>query len=161
MCWPAWLSHFLSFPFSFSPLSLHGRGATDNTRTTLISHSTVCQSTLTDARARTGSLAFLRGKVEPFSRYLVMGTPGGPQLPHRARLPILCLLCQGRPPPCSSRASRACVFFRISCLITGSAYMFFHSPVRDNYLFGLCDPQLLYLSHASLRSVSGLFLAKR
>ena len=54
MCWPAWLSHFLSFPFSFSPLSLRGRGATDNTRTTLISHSTVCQSTLTDARARTG-----------------------------------------------------------------------------------------------------------
>jgi len=53
VCWPAWLSHFLSFPFSFSPLSLRGRGATDNTRTTLISHSTVCQSTLTDARART------------------------------------------------------------------------------------------------------------
>ena len=41
------------FPFSFPPLSLRGRGATDNTRTTLISHSTVCQSTLTDARART------------------------------------------------------------------------------------------------------------
>ena len=53
MCWPAWLSHFLSFPFSFSPLSLRGRGATDNTRTTLTSHSTVCQSTLMDARART------------------------------------------------------------------------------------------------------------
>ena len=52
VCWPAWLSHFLSFPFS-SPLSLRGRGATDNARTTLISHSTVCQSTLTDARART------------------------------------------------------------------------------------------------------------
>ena len=41
------------FPFSFSPLSLRGRGATDNSRTTLISHSTVCQSTLTHARART------------------------------------------------------------------------------------------------------------
>ena len=34
------------------------------------------------------------------------------------------------------------------------------SPGRDNYLFGPCDPQL-YLSHGSLRSVSGLFLAKR
>ena len=53
LCWPAWLSHFLSFPFSFSPLSLRGREATDNTRTTLISYSTVCQSTLTDTRART------------------------------------------------------------------------------------------------------------
>ena len=52
VCWPAWLSHFLSFPFS-SPLSLRGRGAPDNTRTTLVSHSTLCQLTLTDARART------------------------------------------------------------------------------------------------------------
>ena len=34
------------------------------------------------------------------------------------------------------------------------------SPVRHNYLFEPCDPQL-HLWHASLRSVSGLFLAKR
>ena len=79
-----------------------------------------------------GSSAFLKGKFEPFSRYLAMGhTWRCPQLPHRARLPLLCVLCQGRPRPCSSRASRACVFFRISCLITGSSYMFFDSPVRD------------------------------
>ena len=42
VCWPAWLSHFISFIFSFSPLSLRGRVATYNTRTTFVSHSTVC-----------------------------------------------------------------------------------------------------------------------
>ena len=48
----------MAFPLPFislslPPLSLRGRGSTDNTRTTLTSHSTVCQSTLMDARART------------------------------------------------------------------------------------------------------------
>ena len=56
------------------------------------------------------------------------GTPVGPQLSHRVPLHLLYLLCQGRPQPCSSRASRSCVFLRILCLITGSSYMFFTTP---------------------------------
>ena len=68
------------------------------------------------------------------------GTPGGPQFPHRACLPLLCLLCQGRPRPCSSRASRACVlgchalsqarhtcFFTVPCGIITSLDLAIHN----------------------------------
>ena len=57
---------------------------------------------------------FLKVNLSPFRHTSRWGTPGSPQLPHRARLPLLCLLCQGRPRPCSSSAPRACVFSRIS-----------------------------------------------
>ena len=38
------------------------------------------------------------------------------------------------------------VSFWLSCLITGSPYMFFYSSVRDNYRFGPCDPQTLSIA---------------
>ena len=55
---------------------------------------------------------FLKVNLSLFRDSSRWGTPGCPQLPHRARPPLLCLLCQGRSRPCSSRASRALrVFF--------------------------------------------------
>ena len=67
-----------------------------------------------------GSSAFLKGKFEPFSRYLAMGDTW------RFASPSSC-----SPTPTLPRAASAVLkpcFFWISCLITGSPYMFFTVP---------------------------------
>ena len=68
------------------------------------------------------------------------GAPGGAQVSHPARRPLLCPLCQGRPRPWSSRVPLAGVFLRISCLLCHghAVVIFIDSPLRDNYLFGPC-----------------------
>ena len=104
--------------------------------------------------------AYLKGEFEPFLRYLTMGDTCRSATPS-SRSPTLTLPTL---PKAASAVVKPCLTdvcsLRISCLITGSPYMFFDSPVRDSYIFGPCDPQL-YLLHASLRRVSGLYLAKR
>ena len=85
-----------------------------------------------------GSSAFLKGNFEPFLRYLAMGDTW------RSATPSSCSPTPTLPtlPRAASAVLKPCLtgvcFFRISYLITGSPYVFFYSPVRDNYLFGCC-----------------------
>ena len=86
--------------------------------------------------------AFLRRNFEPFSQCLAMRCTSRPESPPILLAnPLLCPLCQGRPRPCPSRVSRACVCMGVSCLYPRLAIHtgVFFSLVRGNYLFGPCD----------------------
>ena len=119
-----------------------------------VAHINTCTILLVSCERSSSSL---RRSFEPFSRYLAM------------RRTYFVIVLADPYSTCSAMGGlgraqavfhRRAFFLGFHALSQARHIVFFYSPVRDNYLFGPCDPQL-YLSHASLRSLPGLFIAKR